>query len=82
MLSKERNSSLRKKKTWSDEVSLKLRGTMNRHKSVYWYPGAIKFRRFMRKRLLLGLFLTVWRGISSSGVTGSYRLEGIFIDPA
>ena len=26
-----------KKKTWSDESSLKLRGIMNRHKWVYWY---------------------------------------------
>jgi len=69
--------------TWFDEASLKLRGTMNRHKSVHSYPGIFKFRRFMRKNLLPGLFfLTAWRGISSRGVTGSSRFQGIFIDPA
>jgi len=36
----------------------------------------------MRKRLLPGIFLTVWRGISPSGVTGSSRFEGIFLEPA
>jgi len=29
---------VKKKTTWSDEASFKLRGTMNRHKWVNWYP--------------------------------------------
>ena len=56
---------------WSDEAIFKSNGHLNRHNCVYW--NATNLHHMIKKNLP---GLTVWCGISSLGIIGSYFFDG------
>lgn len=57
---------------WTDEAKFCLNGTVNRHNSVYWAEGN------QQRVKTLGMNqhgITVWAGISVSGIVGPYFFE-------
>ena len=57
---------------WSDEVTFKVNGHVNRHNSVYWYET--NPREILEKEVNVP-GITVWGGISSSGMIGPFFFE-------
>ncbi|KAJ4430139.1 hypothetical protein ANN_22349 [Periplaneta americana] len=58
---------------WSDEATFKLNGTINRHNCVYWTNENPHI--FQEKGVNLP-GVTVWCGLSSRGIIGTYFFEG------
>lgn len=59
---------------WSDEAQFKLSGYVNRHNSVYW--SSVNPHITIKSQLNKP-GVTVWAGISSSGIMGPIFFEGI-----
>ena len=58
---------------WSDEATFKVNGHVNRHNSVYWCET--NPREILEKEVNVP-GITVWGGISSSGMIGPFFFEG------
>lgn len=58
---------------WTDEASFKLSGHVNRHNCVYWYSENM---HLTLEQQLNQPGVTVWGGISSSGVLGPIFFDG------
>ena len=58
---------------WSDEATFKTNGHVNRHNSVYWCDTN-PFQILQKDVNAPGI--TVWCGLSSSGLVGPYFFEG------